>query len=322
MTRKERVLAAVRGGVPDRVPAAFWLHFPESMHHGKQAVEAHLRFWEETETDILKVMNENLLPRQPIATASDWRHTRPLRLDDPFVVDQLDIIKAIADAVGDETVVIATIHGVFASAFHTAFGRDNYEQKRAGLVAHYREAPAAVRAGFRAIAEGLAALVESSLQAGAQGIYYAALGGERSLFTDEEFADLIEPVDRAVLGAAQGASAFNILHICKDRVDLKRYASYQPQVVNWAVHEGNPPLIAGRELFPESTLLGGLDDRAGVLVTGTAEEIEAAVASTIAQLGAQRFILGADCTLPTEIAYERIRQAVRATGAYKAVEPP
>src|SRR5690606_5637140 len=130
-------------------------------------------------------------------------------------------------------------------------------------------------------------LVESSLQAGAQGIYYAALGGERSLFTDEEFADLIEPVDRAVLGAAQGASAFNILHICKDRVDLKRYASYQPQVVNWAVHEGNPPLIAGRELFPESTLLGGLDDRAGVLVTGTAEEIEAAVASTIAQLGAQ-----------------------------------
>ena len=313
MTRKERVLATVRGETPDRVPAAFWLHFPESMHHGEQAVKAHLKFWEETETDILKVMNENLLPRQPIAAAGDWRHIRPLRLDDPFVVDQLDIIKAVADAVGDETPVIATIHGVFASAFHTAFGRDPYEQKRAGLVAHFREAPKAVQAGFRAIAEGLAALTQASLQAGAHGIYYAALGGEQALFTADEFAELIEPLDRAVLDAAREASAFNILHICKDHVDLRRYANYQPQVVNWAVHEGNPPLIEGRELFPASTLLGGLDDRAGVLVSGTGPELETAVAAAIEEMGIERFILGADCTLPTEISYQRIRQAVRAT---------
>lgn len=313
MTRKDRALAAVRGELPDRAPAAFWLHFPASMHHGTEAVQAHLRFYEETETDILKVMNENLLPRQPLATASDWRHIRPLRLDEPFVADQLDITKAIADAVGDEAVVIATIHGVFASAFHTAFGREDYEQKRAGLVAHYREAPEAVKAGFRAIAEGLAAFTQASLDAGAQGIYYAALGGEQTLFTGEEFAELLEPLDRAVLDAASGASAFNILHICKDHVDLTRYASYRPQVVNWAVHEANPPLSEGRELFPESTLLGGLDDRAGVLVTGSDEEIDAAVAATIEQLGPRRLILGADCTLPTDIDYRRIRQAVRAT---------
>ena len=313
MTPKNRVLAAVRGESPDRVPAAFWLHFPESMYHGEQAVKAHLDFLEQTETDILKVMNENLLPCRSIATADDWQQVRPLSLKDPFVIDQLDIIKAVADAAGDETVVITTIHGVFASAFHTAFGRADYEAKRSGLAVHFREKPAVVKAAFEAIAEGLVALTEASLEAGAQGIYYAALGGERSVLTDEEFEELIKPLDLAILDAARGAVGFNVLHICKDHVNFERYAGYQPQVVNWAVHENNPPLIEGRELFPGSTLLGGLDDRDGVLVTGTVEEIQQAVASTIKRMGTERFILGADCTLPTEISYQRIRDAVRAT---------
>lgn len=313
MTPKQRVLAAVKGESPDRVPAAFWLHFPESMHHGEPAVKAHLDFLAQTETDILKVMNENLLPCRSITRADEWRHVRPLNLSDSFVADQLDIIKAIADKVGDRVVVITTIHGVFASAFHTAFGRDDYEAKRGGLAAHFRERPKLVKAAFQAIAEGLVALTYASLEAGAQGIYYASLGGERSVLTDEEFEELIKPLDLAVLQAAEGAEAFNVLHICKDYVNMERYVDYRPQVVNWAVHENNPPLIEGRELFPGSVLLGGLDDRAGVLVTGTVQEIEQAVIATIQEMGTTGLILGADCTLPTEIAYERIRHAVRAT---------
>ena len=40
MTKKERVLAVLRGETPDRIPAGFWLHFPESAFHGDEAVKA------------------------------------------------------------------------------------------------------------------------------------------------------------------------------------------------------------------------------------------------------------------------------------------
>ena len=49
-----------------------------------------------------------------------------------------------------------------------------------------------------------------------------------------------------------------------------------------------------------------------MLVDGTDEELQAAVRKVIDDFGSTGFILGADCTLPTEIPYERIRTAVHA----------
>lgn len=318
MTKKERVLAAVKGEQPDRVPSGFWLHFPPAMHHGEAAVKAHLEFFEQTETDILKVMNENLFPTDSeLTTAEDWKRVRPINLSDRFVVDQLDIIKSISDQIGDQAVLLTTIHGTVASAFHTALGRDDYEIRRETLATHLREKPEIVGNAFRIIAEGLAALTEASLEAGAQGIYYAALGGERVLFTDEEFETYVKPNDLAVLDAAKDASAFNVLHICKDNVNFDRYKDYPAEVVNWAIFENGVTLSQGRSLFPDSVLLGGLDDRSGVIVEGSQEEIEEAVFNLLDEVGTRRFILGSDCTLPTEISYSRIREAVLATEKYK-----
>lgn len=100
------------------------------------------------------------------------------------------------------------------------------------------------------------------------GIYYAALGGESYLFNDEEFERYIKPCDLRILEAAKKVPAFNILHVCKDRLNLGRYTDYPCEVVNWGVYEQNPSLEEGKKLFPGKVLLGGLDDRAGVLVDG------------------------------------------------------
>ena len=67
----------------------------------------------------------------------------------------------------------------------------------------------------------------------------------------------------------------------------------------------------------DRVVLGGLDDRAGVLVDGSLEDIEQQVHKILRENGTQRFILGADCTLPTDISLERIAKAVEATGTYQ-----
>ena len=62
MNKKERVIAAINKKTVDYVPCGFSLHFPENENSGKAGVEAHLRFFREADTDIDKIMNENLVP--------------------------------------------------------------------------------------------------------------------------------------------------------------------------------------------------------------------------------------------------------------------
>jgi uroporphyrinogen decarboxylase len=68
----------------------------------------------------------------------------------------------------------------------------------------------------------------------------------------------------------------------------------------------------GRELF-QRTIVGGMDDR-GVVVDGPPQAIEEAVQEVIADFGTKGFMLGADCTFPTDINIRHIRTAVEATG--------
>jgi len=53
--------------------------------------------------------------------------------------------------------------------------------------------------------------------------------------------------------------------------------------------------------------MGGLANRSGVLVNGSDEELVQAVRDILASQGKLKFILGADCTLPTDIDYRRIK---------------
>jgi uroporphyrinogen decarboxylase len=54
--------------------------------------------------------------------------------------------------------------------------------------------------------------------------------------------------------------------------------------------------------------MGGLD-RHGVIATGSQDEIEQAV-KAVCQQAPEKFILGADCTLPGDINWENIKTAI------------
>lgn len=313
MHSRENTIAAVRGKKIDYIPSGFWLHFPESCFHGEAAVQAHLDFFRETETDIMKVMNENVVPCSvPIVNPEDWANIPVFDRNSGFIQDQLEITKTILDKVHDKGIVLLTIHGIVASAWHARGGTAGYETGSTFLTEHLRANPKAVAQAYDRISDALAILTEEAIKIGVDGIYYAALGGESYLYTDEEFEKFIKPNDLKILKAAANRPAFNILHICKDRLNLNRYKDYPVDVVNWGIYEQNPNMLEGRKIFPNAAILGGLDDRAGVLVSGTEEEIRAEVHRVICEMGREKFLLGADCTLPTEIDLARIRTAVYA----------
>lgn len=315
MNKRERVLAALQGKSVDHVPALFSLHFPKEVAQGAAAVNAHVDFFRQTGCDVVKVMNENLMPFiGPLQTQDDWRKVQAYDGSAPFITRQLDMLKRILDEVGGEGFSVATIHGVCASSIHPIEAAHGYERTRELLCQTLRENRGLMLDVHKRVTDTMCELAHACIKAGADGIYYAALGGEKHYYTDGEFADCIKPYDLQIMQAAREAGGRVFLHICKENIEMSRYADYgaYADVVNWGVYETGFSLAQGRELFPGSAILGGLANRSGVLVHGSDEEIAAEVRCVIDAFGNRRFLLGADCTLPTEISYSKIAAAVRA----------
>lgn len=310
MNKKERVLTAINGGKVDHVPTCFSLHFPKKFAFGGEGVHAHNRFFSQTDTDVFKIMNENLVPYMgDIKRPEDWDKIDKISLSDEFMVSQLNMVDDILEFCGNDNFVVATLHGTVASGIHPIEDVYGYDRVREMFCEHIRENPQPMADAFKRLSDGMAILAQKLISIGVDGIYYAALGGENYYFTDEEFSKYIAPLDMMILRAAKEAGGYNFLHMCKDKLNLERFSSYTEytDVVNWGVYEDNISLDEGKEIFKDTTIMGGLQNREGVLVDGTDEELVDEVKKIIASQGKEKFILGADCTLATDTDYSRIR---------------
>ncbi len=305
MNKIERVLAALAGAEVDRVPAGFWFHFPPGQKHGDASVKAHLDYYHASGVDFLKVMNEH--PYQAnvaIESPADWLRVRPAPLSSSFFQQQLDEVKRLVDTLRGECLVITTVFGPFAEGNHASGGK---------VTEHMKANPQAVGQGLAAIAESLALFAAACIEAGAAGIYYSAQGGEEDRFGEDTFLHHLKPADLTVLNAVRGHGEFNLLHICGDRMRLPLYADYPSHAVNWAATKHNLSLKQGYSLF-RRTVIGGMGDR-GVIVDGSPEQIGQAVRHIIEDFGRRSLMIGADCTVPTDIDLSHIRAAVEATKA-------
>ncbi|QTL97426.1 uroporphyrinogen III decarboxylase [Iocasia frigidifontis] len=320
MNKRERVIAAIEGKKIDQIPSCFSLHFKEEESFGEKGVNAHIKFFKETDTDIIKIMNENLIPYAgDIKTPEDWKKIKTISLKDEFMQKQIDFVKRILerlDKIDSNVFKIGTLHGTVASVIHPIMDKYGYEKSRELVCEHLRENRVYILDALKRVTEGMSLLAEKYISLGLDAVYYAALGGENYYFTDGEFLEYIAPLDKIILKNIKRSKGYVILHICKDDLNLNRYISYPEDVdidiINWSVHEGGVSLKEGKKIFGDITIMGGLENRSGVLVDGKQEEIEEEVKNIIKGFGRERYILGADCTLPTEISYERIATAVKA----------
>lgn len=313
MEKRDRVMAAIKGEKVDRLPVGFWMHFRPEFHHGEKSVAEHLRFLQGTGVDILKIMNENECPcKYPIQTAGDWDHVSADSLCDESMRDQLEIVKRVTDATKQEAFVIATVHGLISAAHHAMGRPEIYDDISYLLPQHLHENPKGFSKALDEITDYLITLAQGCVKEGVDGIFYAAFGAEKGLFTKEEFDEYIRPRDLKILQAIKDAGAVSVLHICRRNLDMERYGGYRADIVNWGEYAGNLSLEEGKKLFPGCTILGGFDDRDGPLVNGSREEIAAWTESVVTRMGREKFIMGADCTLPTDLPLEHIRYVVEA----------
>lgn len=141
-------------------------------------------------------------------------------------------------------------------------------------------------------------------------------GAEEGRFTREEYLAWIAPTEERVIACADSLSANNLLHLCgwegvPNRLDW--WSHYPARMVNWAVYVENLDLAQGRRRFPGRVLLGGFDNRPGMLLhAGCQADIQAETARLVREAGPQALILGADCSVPEDLEPRRIRWIVQA----------
>lgn len=312
MNKREKVLSLLdESKRQDYIPAGFFIHFDKINHRGQAAVNKHLEFFRHTEMDFVKIQYENVFPRRPeIKSPDDWGKMPMYKRD--FYEDQLKVVEGLVRSAKNEALVIMTLYSPFMCAAHTT----GYEM----ITEHIKENPGKVKKGLEIVTDSLMLFVKECIRLGVDGFYTSTQGGESHRFEDISlFNECIKPYDLALMEEINRSCIFNILHIC-DYLgvynDLTIFLDYPGHVVNSSL-ELESKKITGKEISRifNRPYMGGLD-RKGVIASGNKDDIRKMV-EDILKAAPDKFILGADCTLPDDIDWDNIKTAISTAHEYR-----
>jgi uroporphyrinogen decarboxylase len=308
-TKRERVLAALRGEPVDRVPIAFWLHNFAAENSAEGLAGETLRLAKTFDWDYLKpqsraqcfaeawgleyrASSDRAVPftvtRAPVGDAAALAMLEPA---DPLagaLGEQLEALRLIRAAVGPDTPVIWTVFSpLMVMPFLMTGGREQ-------VLSVMRSAPTALEHALDAVAVTLGAYAGACLHAGADGLFYATNLATRSLMTAAECRRFQRPYDLRVLTAVASAP-FNLLHVCGEGALFDEFLDYPVTAFSWATVPGNPTLAEG-QLKTGRAVVGGFPGKPEI-VRFTGAELAGRARSAIAETGGRRLLLGPDCSI-------------------------
>lgn len=320
MDKRTRAFNALNGLPVDHVPVGFWFHFSGEEAEGQGCVDAHIKYYQDTDLDIMKIMSDGFnYPIPPIQDVKDIAALKPLDKDHPFIRGQVDRAKAITNVMGKDHFIMYTVFAPFSCLRNGAASVGVDDGKIMKFL--YQDVNAVMK-GLDVIAESLALLSELLItEGGCDGIYYCVQGGEKNRFTPKQYEKFIRPSDLYVLEHANRYSDSNVLHMCGwagNSNQLELWQDYPAKAVNWAVFVEGLSLNEGRYFVNGKTVLGGYqtlwdgNGHTGIIYDGTKEEVQNYTKELILNYGKLGLMLGGDCTIDDKLEWERIKWVVEA----------
>jgi uroporphyrinogen decarboxylase len=290
---------------PAGIPAAFFLHFDPACHLEQPAVDKHLEYFRYTGMDFVKIQFELPFPPQPeIQKPADWARLPFFKLD--HYEPMLQVVEGLVNAAKQEAPVLLTLYSPYM-LINNMVGAETATRLM-------QEDPDAYCGAIGRMTESLLQFVRAGIQAGLDGFYHSTQGGEASRLPNPTLFDTcIRPYDLAIMDEINRACPFNILHVCDYHApydDLTKFRDYPGHVVNTSLD------LVGKAIRSQEVsrlfgrpFMGGLE-RLGIISKGTPEQIRTAVNAALAE-APERFILGADCTVPPQTSWDNLRLAIQ-----------
>jgi uroporphyrinogen decarboxylase len=333
MTKRERVLAALRGDEVDHVPVSAWGHDFLREWAAEGLAEATLEAYGRYDWDFIKVnprasyyvedwggrfqpSGRADAPPQTLAVAvsstADLRSLRPLDPSLGAYGEQLAALRLIRDRLasasgGGEAPFIQTVFSPLAVASRLAGSHEPIRQ-------YMEEAPQNLEAALAVIAETLAAYARACLEAGADGIFFASVEwGSRNYVSAEQYDRFGRPFDLRVLEAVQGAP-FNLLHVCRNNNMLTDLLDYPVHAFHWATTGSDNPSLTDILARTEKAVAGGVSHDSTIL-SSRPEDVAAEARAAIDATGAHRFLLAPGCSIAPQTPEANLRAMIAAARA-------
>jgi uroporphyrinogen decarboxylase len=327
MKKRERVDAALRGDVVDRVPISFWGHDYLREWSPAGLADAMLDNYHAFDWDYMKVnprasyhvedwggelvrpTDRNHGPTFKTAAVrepGDWRRLRPLEPDRGVLGEQLEALRQIRDSLKGEAYFVQTIFSPLSVAKYLVGNRPE------PIKSAIEDDPGALRAALNAIVETFATYAQACLEAGASGIFFATTGwASVDQLTQDQYRRWGTDYDMPVIEAFAGRAPFNILHNCGAHIYFDLLADYSVHAISWsATLPGNPTLAEGKART-DKAVMGGVSEKT-TLVDGTPEQVAAEVRDAISQTVGRRVLVGPGCSIPPSTPRENLAAATSA----------
>jgi len=325
MNKKERVDAALRGDVVDRVPVSLWGHDFEREWSAQTLTEAMVENFTRYDWDFMKVNprasyhvegwgatyrpagNKSQAPifeSTPIHSASDWKRLRPLEVEHGPLGEQLRVMQLLNHAVGFDAYFVETIFCPLGVAKYLV--GDTNEP----VLQLMREDRSALHSALRVITETFIEFAIACMEYGASGIFYATNGwASEGVLTEDQYREFGEQYDQEILEAVKSRSKFTILHNCGEHIHFDLLAAYPVHAISWdTTAEGNPNLREGM-MSSGKAVMGGISEKT-TLVNGTPKEVQQEIQAVLDLTGGRHLLLAPGCAVKPE-APSRNVEAVR-----------
>ena len=311
--RRERILQVLDQSRPNEyVPAAFFLHFENKL--GRKAVDDHRAFYKATNMDFVKVFYEISVPQIEINSGKDWEKV-PV-YGEAFFAPQVAVIEDLARDYGNEAFVLPTVYSPLALAGQT-LGRGKDLKKLA------EQNPVAFGKAIKNLALSIENYLRAARKHGADGFYVSSQGGDGNSLSTKIWKEQVRQWDKYVSEVANEIGEINILHICdygtpfKNAEALYAFTDYPASIINVPLNFSDGSTLNLKEAQQRfgRPIFGGLE-RLGVIAKGSVEEAKAAV-DKVLENAPNNFILGADCTVPGETDWEKLRAVIDYTHTWR-----
>ncbi|MBI5835709.1 MAG: hypothetical protein HZB25_00555 [Candidatus Eisenbacteria bacterium] len=319
MTPRERMLAACAGARVDHVPASFWGHHYEAEQSFEGLAEHTIRFQRAGGWDFIKINpraqyhvedwgvryrypdppgTKCVRTDFPVRGPKDLASLRRLNPERAEVLSgHLGVVERVAREFPDVPVLMTVFNPLSVLKYAS--------ESEHAVVAAARTHPDLVRAALGAVRDTFRDFAAAAVRRGAAGIFYATTAfASHDLWTPEDYATWSREDDMAVLGAVADAS-LNILHVCRARSFVERFADYPVQGWSWASTEpGNAAL--GSTAWLRGAALGGISQEAA-LQEDSPEAALGEFSSALQATGGRGFVLAPGCSIPPETPLANLR---------------
>lgn len=327
MTRRERVLAALRGEAADRTPVSAWRHFYDREHRAQDLADAMCEFQHAYDWDFMKinprasylvegwgciygpVQQDHSRQRVgwPIRTPADWTRLSVLTPREGALHEQVKAILIIKRHTPKDLILLETVFTPLSLAADLA-------QSPEAFLEDLRTHPAEVRAALEVITATLEQFVQSCAAAGTDGLFFATRDwASQDRLSAEEYRQWGRPYDLRVLKAAGGDDRLNVLHVCKSHNLLETLSDYPVGALHWDATDPTNPSLADARRFTAKGLMGGINHQT-TLPHGTPGAVQAEALGAIAQAGGP-LVLSPGCTFSPSTPADNVRALRRAVDA-------